>query len=278
MPTDDDDVLDVAAVFPLPHPRGRTAPESTDRLQERIFEHLSMHDGYVAFSGGKDSLAVLDLVRAVKPNVPVVFFDSGLEYPQTYQFVTAVAQRWNLDLHVFAADPPLLDVMIDSERWEHDVAVNPGAEGVDLHYLLMGNPAARAHEKFGPGELWGVRADESCARRLLYTRTARSCDKSGAATTFQDGTIRRWDGTAIFGPLWDWSNEQVWAYTWRRKLPVNPVYDVLAAIGVPEHRRRISHLLDGDHLHRNRLELLRRGWPEIFEQITDSLPRIRHLK
>lgn len=42
---------------------------------------------YVSFSGGKDSTVLLRLVREEYPNVPAVFFDTGLEYPEIRDFV-----------------------------------------------------------------------------------------------------------------------------------------------------------------------------------------------
>lgn len=42
---------------------------------------------YVAFSGGKDSTVLLDLVRSKYPEVPGVFVDTGLEYPEIKEFV-----------------------------------------------------------------------------------------------------------------------------------------------------------------------------------------------
>jgi len=41
---------------------------------------------YVSFSGGKDSTVLLDLVRKVVPDVPVVFSNTGLEYPEIQSF------------------------------------------------------------------------------------------------------------------------------------------------------------------------------------------------
>ena len=42
----------------------------------------------------------------------MVFSDSGFEHPETYDYVTALAREWPLDLHVVTIDPPLLEVLI----------------------------------------------------------------------------------------------------------------------------------------------------------------------
>ena len=45
---------------------------------------------YVSFSGGKDSTVLLDLVRRAVKDVPAVFIDTGLEYPEIRQFVKTI--------------------------------------------------------------------------------------------------------------------------------------------------------------------------------------------
>ena len=60
--------------------------------QTRIIEWYQKNDGkvYVSFSGGKDSTVLLDLVRRIYPDVPAVFIDTGLEYPELREFVKTV--------------------------------------------------------------------------------------------------------------------------------------------------------------------------------------------
>ncbi|MCS4255970.1 phosphoadenosine phosphosulfate reductase [Rhodococcus erythropolis] len=257
--------LDLAALQALRPTTARTDPVALTAIRDRIAEHLRRHDGYLAFSGGKDSLVVLDLVRRVEPDVPVVFFDSGLEYPETYDYIRDLAREWSLDLHRIPADPPLLDVLAASGLWDHR-ATSPGGALPDLHEVLISGPSKRAHELLGPGELWGVRADESAGRRAMYTRGGR-----------RDGIVERIDATVAYGPIWNWSTAEVWSHIRRHDLPVNPVYAKLIALGVPEQHQRISHVIDGNHLERGRLTWLQRGWPALFEQLAHTLPRIRHM-
>ncbi|MDK2967675.1 phosphoadenosine phosphosulfate reductase family protein [Lacrimispora sp.] len=57
--------------------------------QTRILEWYLKHSRkvFVSFSGGKDSTVLLDLARRVMPDIPAVFVDTGLEYPELRSFV-----------------------------------------------------------------------------------------------------------------------------------------------------------------------------------------------
>ena len=56
--------------------------------QNRIREWYEHFDGNVcvSFSGGKDSTVLAHLVRDVYPDVPLVFSNTGLEYPEIQAF------------------------------------------------------------------------------------------------------------------------------------------------------------------------------------------------
>jgi 3'-phosphoadenosine 5'-phosphosulfate sulfotransferase (PAPS reductase)/FAD synthetase len=58
----------------------------------RIKAYYERLDGqvYVSFSGGKDSTVLLDLARRIYPDIPAVFVDTGLEYPEIREFVRTI--------------------------------------------------------------------------------------------------------------------------------------------------------------------------------------------
>jgi 3'-phosphoadenosine 5'-phosphosulfate sulfotransferase (PAPS reductase)/FAD synthetase len=61
--------------------------------QTRIIEWYQKNNGkvYVSFSGGKDSTVLLDLARRIYPDIPAVFIDTGLEYPELREFVKSIS-------------------------------------------------------------------------------------------------------------------------------------------------------------------------------------------
>lgn len=57
--------------------------------KERIYDwidHFGEDGVYISFSGGKDSTVLIDMVRQVSQNIPAVFFNTGLEYPEVRRF------------------------------------------------------------------------------------------------------------------------------------------------------------------------------------------------
>ncbi|UJL32209.1 phosphoadenosine phosphosulfate reductase family protein (plasmid) [Mycolicibacterium vanbaalenii] len=257
----------------------RRGPQAHRQLLDRIAEHLDEHDGYVSWSGGKDSTVVVDLARQVDPHVPVVFFDSGLQFPETIQYLEETAAAWQLDYHVITADPDLLTVLVAGGGFDHH-AVDRRLRG-QLADIMISGPAAEAHRRYGPGCLWGVRAEESHGRRMLYRRSLAAESLVRQHSSREDvraqagGLVRRVDGTTTYGPIWDWQRGHVFEYLAGRGIEPNPLYRKLADLGVPEAQIRVDSIIDASKLSNGHIAWLQKGWPDLFDRLTRALPRLR---
>lgn len=257
----------------------RFGQENHRHLLDRIAEHLDDNDGFVSWSGGKDSTVVVDLARQVDPHIPVVFFDSGLQFPETIDYLYDCASAWALNFHVIAADPDLLTLLVAGGGFDHRAADR--GLSAPLGEIMIAAPATQAHRRFGRGSLWGVRAEESRGRRALYrrglgaqTRAHQRCSPEmvRAAT---GGVVRRRDGTITYGPIWDWQPGHVFGYLARRGIEPNPLYRRFAELGVPERLSRVDSIIDSSKLANGHIAWLQKGWPDLFDQLAAVLPRLR---
>lgn len=247
--------LDPAVVAAhLPSARDRFALALTT-----VAAHLQTHGGYVSWSGGKDSTAAVHLAVTASPDVPVVWFDSGLEFPDTRPYLLALAAHWRLNLHIIEAVPDALSIMEASGAWDHDAP--PGWDAPDLHDALITRPAQQARTQFGAAEVWGLRAAESAGRRALLAPG--------------HGTFARRDATVVCSPIWSWRDVDVTAYLARHQIPLNPAYARLTAAGASGKDLRVGLALDGNNLNFGRVVWLRRCYPDLYRQIEARLPRLR---
>ena len=58
------------------------------KTQLRIREWYDLFDGevYLSFSGGKDSTVLQHIIKVMRLDIPSVFIDTGLEYPEVRKF------------------------------------------------------------------------------------------------------------------------------------------------------------------------------------------------
>lgn len=83
---------------------------------------------YVSFSGGKDSTVLLDLVRKVNRNIPAVFVNTGLEYPEIRKFaldhenVIEIRPRWGRMAKKYGKNPEDIITFRDTlECWGYPI-------------------------------------------------------------------------------------------------------------------------------------------------------------
>lgn len=81
-------------------PLERKIQVTQTRILEWVLKYKNMV--FVSFSGGKDSTVLLDLARRVYADMPAVFVDTGLEYPELREFVkTKENVEWLRPKHPF---------------------------------------------------------------------------------------------------------------------------------------------------------------------------------
>lgn len=194
-----------------------------DRARDEIAEALrAIPNPYVAFSGGKDSLVTLALVREQQPDIAVIWSDDELEYPEQPGYITGLARDWGLNLTVtlgYALHGGWFWPWRDAPFWREPL---PGAVAVGERLETW----APAHG-YG-GTILGLRRQES-ARRRTYMRVRG---------TLHDTVATGWR----CNPIADWSVGDVWALIAGWDLPVNPVYDRLAAAGIERQMQRVGPL------------------------------------
>lgn len=219
--------------------------------QETITDALThMRHAYIAFSGGKDSSALLHLVRALAPAIPAVWSDDEWNLPETLTLIEQIP-----NLHRIAARVQHAEWF---KSWDTDTPDLPAGT------IWVDAPANDGLQTFAKqqgydGALIGLRADENSRRRQHLKRY---------------GTLHYTDKHGVWqcNPLAWWSDMDVWAYIHVNAVPYSAAYDKLAALGVPMARWRTGPLAQGRVLGYGQLAILKRGWPDLYNRFVARYP------
>lgn len=163
---------------------------------------------YVAWSGGKDSTAMLDLVMHVRPGIPALCVQSDLDLPDDIEVVRDGAERMGVNLTLIHPAVSGWDVL--RECGGPFGQVNVAASKLDR--LCFFEPLEREVNARGYDLAFlGLRAGESRAR--LMNRRVRGVIYANKSR-----------GISVCTPIADWSGMDVYAYLASRALPINAVY------------------------------------------------------
>lgn len=224
---------------------------SEQRVHETV-ERYGTNGVYVAFSGGKDSTVLLDLVRRLYPTVPAVFCDTGLEYPEVRGFVKAVENvTWIRPKKSFKRVIEDYGYPIVSKRVAQMVhEINTTKSEKLLKRRLTGvkpdgtyHPATKIPEKWKTlckceGCPFSVSA--SCCD-VMKKRPSKAYEKQTgrvaivgtmATESFQRQQSYLQHGCNAFNakrptsrPLMVWEDADVWEYLRTYEVPYSPLYD-----------------------------------------------------
>lgn len=183
--------------------------DTLKRIKEMYDSHIRTCDAaYIGFSGGKDSVVLLDLChRALPLDVPVVFSDTDMELPDTYKVWTEVQKRYS--------GRPFMRVSAETSALENWQRFGPPSQALrwccSVHKStpailalknLVGKAAARLLA------FVGVRGEESL-RRSGY-------DDIG------DGLKSKAQVNAM--PILSWSAHELFLYLFGNELVLNDAY------------------------------------------------------
>lgn len=215
--------------------------------QQRIREFYSKNDGqvYISFSGGKDSTVLLHIVRSLYKDVPAVFIDTGLEFPEIRSFVKSCDNitwlkpkktfKQVLDTYGYPMVSKEVAQKIEEirktkseylrekrlygdkngngklpEKWKFlinkDVKISAKCCNV-----MKKEPAKRYEKETGRAPIVGTMADESSLRAMTYLKNGcNSFDKKRCMSM----------------PLGFWTEKDIWDYIHKYSVAYSKIYDM----------------------------------------------------
>jgi len=216
----------------------------------RSFYEVMCGKVYIAFSGGKDSTVLKHLVLQLYPDTPLVFSDTGLEYPEIREFCKAegaifIAPKMNytrvIKEHGYAV------VSKQTSRKIRDLQ-NPTEKNEATRHLRMTGftksgkkqPHGKLAERWKPLVNSPFKVSERCCDilkkgpfKVYEMETGR---KPFIGIRAIDSSFREWrfhkDGCNVYKagkerswPLAFWTEDDVWSYIRNNNIPYCKIYD-----------------------------------------------------
>jgi phosphoadenosine phosphosulfate reductase len=203
--------------LPLMIKKNRELLDAIEKVTlKRIFDVYKRYNGkldvfYVAFSGGKDSLVLLNLVKKAlsKEQFVIVFGDTGMEFPDTEETVKKIEKQCKKDGGVFLQAK---SVYSPQESWE-----------------LFGPPSRRIR--------WCCSVHKTVPQNLQLREFLKKNDYTGLAFVgvrgFESLSRSEYDyesysakvkGQHTSNPILDWTSAEIWLYTYAENVLINESY------------------------------------------------------
>jgi 3'-phosphoadenosine 5'-phosphosulfate sulfotransferase (PAPS reductase)/FAD synthetase len=220
--------------------------DKIDLTSERIEKWYDHWNGkiYVAFSGGKDSTVLLSIVRSLFPEIPAVFCDTGLEYPEIKEFVKSqenvtilrpklsfrqVIEKYGYPIiskeqsrflfeYRTTKSDKLKDIRLNGNRWGMGKISKKWRFLLDAPFsishkccdILKKNPAKKYEKETGNKPMMGTLVDESEMR----------------LTTYMKYGCNMYDVTRPMStPLAFWNEKDIWTFLREYNIPYSSIYD-----------------------------------------------------
>lgn len=210
----------------LAHATLPTFKRKVEKAKEIIREALAIAPAYVAVSWGKDSVVMLHLVQSICPDILAISFGHHEREMISNYAETEALYRERFRLNINT-------ILMQGDHVPNKVK----ATKLWLDY---------------PVKFVGLRMEESKDRKITLI-------KNGAIYQYKQGDYRAC-------PIFNWTSQDVWAYTFSRNLPYLKAYD-LGANRTTDH---VSKSINKRY-QAQRLEEFRKVAPEYFEYLKGLL-------
>lgn len=265
------------------------------RIQEWI-DYYGKDKVYISFSGGKDSTVLLHLVREVCEDIPALFVDTGLEFPELKEFVKTfsnveiIRPKMSFKQVIEEYGYPMIskeqaNYIYDynnstpymklrrwngdergrfkiSEKWKY-VAKSDFKISHKCCNVMKKEPAKRYEKETGRKPFLGTLADESMLRLQSYLKTGCNAFNS-----------KRPNST----PLGFWTEQDILKYIYDNNIKIASVYgDVILENNVYKTtlRDRTGCVFCGFGVQNenepNRYQLLEKTHPQLHDYCMNKL-------
>jgi predicted phosphoadenosine phosphosulfate sulfurtransferase len=247
----------------------------------------------VAFSGGKDSTAVLNVALEVAHSSPrfarhlplrVVFCDEEAIPYETEQFVRRTAQRDDVSLEWYCIPFEARTACSRKQPFWYPWAPEDEADWCrplppEAITSLAGFPMHPASARLYWPDANGLLADpaDGNTAQLMGIRAQESLTRHRAVTLYKtDNYIIRYTGKTSRGNIWktypvyDWMTEDVWTAPARFGWDYNAAYDKMEMAGVSRSAQRCSPAFGEEPI--QKLWVFQTCFPEVWDKMVARVP------
>lgn len=225
------------------------------RSKKKIREALRTSDNPVISSSfGKDSVSLIHLVHSIDDSVPIVFNNTGVQFPESIEFKNQLEEKWNLEVRTVTPEKSFWEIV---EEYGYPKESRNSKTGDKRKpkccKILKEDPMKNfIDENNIDMDFVGLTGDEGRQRRWVYINKGCSIYEH-----------KSWNTEKCIPLIW-WKQEDVWKYIEKNNLPVNPAYEKY------DIERTGCITCTG---HKNWQEKLNKTFPNLYNKIMNDMGR-----